>query len=173
MNHVAATFILSQFLHFSSTNAYVSPASSVGFGSSLCQKNRLNSSPSAFVVESRLFSSVQRGSVASDAVTVGDASTKDNVFGGLIQAEYVQKKGMVDRNSKLDAPAEDQRVYGVMEDIILPVFSSSLLITANTVGAGTMILPEVAAGPGFVPTSEAFLGEWTFLITVMKFSDFL
>ena len=46
--------------------------------------------------------------------------------------------------------------FGSLQEVVMPVLTTSLLITANTVGAGTMILPEVAAGPGFGPTCAMF-----------------
>ena len=49
-----------------------------------------------------------------------------------------------------------------LQDVMMPVLTTSLLITANTVGAGTMILPEVAAGPGFGPTCAMFGCKYMF-----------
>ena len=39
-----------------------------------------------------------------------------------------------------------------IEDWAMPVLSTSFLITANTVGASCLVLPELAAGPGFGAT---------------------
>ena len=39
-----------------------------------------------------------------------------------------------------------------VEDWALPVLSTSFLITANTVGASCLVLPDLAAGPGFATT---------------------
>eukprot|EP00816_Leptocylindrus_hargravesii_P004405 CAMPEP_0196814974 /NCGR_PEP_ID=MMETSP1362-20130617/47147_1 /TAXON_ID=163516 /ORGANISM="Leptocylindrus danicus, Strain CCMP1856" /LENGTH=518 /DNA_ID=CAMNT_0042191785 /DNA_START=118 /DNA_END=1674 /DNA_ORIENTATION=+ len=59
-----------------------------------------------------------------------------------------------------------------MEDVVMPIISTSLLITANTVGAGTMILPDVAAGPGFAAMVAAFVGVWVMnLISSLLISD--
>lgn len=41
---------------------------------------------------------------------------------------------------------------------ISAIISCSLLITGNTVGAGTIVLPEVAAGPGMLSTLELVFG---------------
>lgn len=48
----------------------------------------------------------------------------------------------------------------MIEEVMMPIISTSLLITANTVGAGTMILPNVAAGPGFAAMVAAFVGMY-------------
>ena len=40
------------------------------------------------------------------------------------------------------------------------VMSSALLITGNTVGAGTIVLPEIATGPGMLPSTGLFLGKF-------------
>jgi tyrosine-specific transport protein len=55
---------------------------------------------------------------------------------------------------------------GVVDDswltsFLLPVLSSALLITGNTVGAGCLVLPElVAAGPGLLGASVIFMAAW-------------
>jgi len=38
------------------------------------------------------------------------------------------------------------------------ILSCSLLVTGNTVGAGTMVLPDVASGPGMFPSLLVFIG---------------
>lgn len=40
------------------------------------------------------------------------------------------------------------------------ILSAALLITGNTVGAGCLVLPEVAAGPGMAITTVAFIVSW-------------
>ncbi len=45
----------------------------------------------------------------------------------------------------------------LIETTLLPVISTSLLITGNTVGAGMLILPELAAGPGMAISMTIFL----------------
>ncbi|KAL3939794.1 MAG: hypothetical protein SGBAC_005547 [Bacillariaceae sp.] len=39
-------------------------------------------------------------------------------------------------------------LHATMQDFIMPVVCSSLLITSNTVGAGMLVLPELVQGPG-------------------------
>ena len=39
---------------------------------------------------------------------------------------------------------------------VIPVLSASLLITGNTVGAGMLVLPELAAGPGMAVATSIF-----------------
>jgi tyrosine-specific transport protein len=41
-----------------------------------------------------------------------------------------------------------------------PVLSAALLITGNTVGAGCLVLPELAAGPGLAAVSGMYLAAW-------------
>jgi len=53
-----------------------------------------------------------------------------------------------------------------MKEWALPVLSTSLLITANTVGASCLVLPELAAGPGFLPTLG--IAAITYLINLMS-----
>jgi len=43
---------------------------------------------------------------------------------------------------------------------ILPVLSAALLITGNTVGAGCLVLPELAAGPGLGAVTAIFGAAW-------------
>lgn len=45
-------------------------------------------------------------------------------------------------------------------DSIVPIGSAALLITSNTVGAGMMTLPQLAAGPGILATSGLMLGTY-------------
>ena len=42
------------------------------------------------------------------------------------------------------------------ESTMMPVLSASLLITGNTVGAGMLVLPELAAGPGVAIATSIF-----------------
>ena len=43
-----------------------------------------------------------------------------------------------------------------METTLLPVLTTSLMITGNTVGAGMLVLPELAAGPGMGISTTIF-----------------
>jgi tyrosine-specific transport protein len=45
-----------------------------------------------------------------------------------------------------------------LQEFILPVLFSSLLITSNTVGAGMLVLPELAAGLGMGVATIVFMG---------------
>merc|ERR1712151_713088 len=47
-----------------------------------------------------------------------------------------------------------------------PILSCSLLVTGNTVGAGTMVLPEIASGPGTFPSLLVFIG--LYLVNVLS-----
>jgi tyrosine-specific transport protein len=49
---------------------------------------------------------------------------------------------------------------------VLPVLSTALLITGNTVGAGMLVLPELAAGPGMGLSTSIFVGA--FLINLLS-----
>ena len=49
---------------------------------------------------------------------------------------------------------------------VLPVLSSALLITGNTVGAGMLVLPELASGPGLLISTSVFVGA--FLINLLS-----
>jgi hypothetical protein len=53
-----------------------------------------------------------------------------------------------------------------MEASILPVLSTSLMITGNTVGAGMLVLPELTSGPGMGISSSIFSGA--FLINLIS-----
>lgn len=46
-------------------------------------------------------------------------------------------------------------------DFLGPVLSAALLVTGNTFGAGCLVLPELAKGPGMAAFSSLFLGAWT------------
>lgn len=52
------------------------------------------------------------------------------------------------------------------QETILPVLCTSLMITGNTVGAGMLVLPELAAGPGMEISSSIFTGA--FLINLIS-----
>ena len=55
---------------------------------------------------------------------------------------------------KLENVSKPQYLFSFM-----PVITASFMITANTVGAGTMVLPSVAEEPGFLPTCGIFAGK--------------
>ena len=48
--------------------------------------------------------------------------------------------------------------YQKPSESIGAILSCSLLVTGNTVGAGTMVLPDVASGPGMFPSLLVFIG---------------
>jgi hypothetical protein len=48
----------------------------------------------------------------------------------------------------------------VQEGFLLPVLSSSLLITGNTIGAGILVLPELAGGPGMAVSTVVLVGAY-------------
>jgi len=67
----------------------------------------------------------------------------------------------IDLTAWIDVPASQEQSYG--SDLTLQslqsILSVSLLITGNTVGAGTIILPQVAAGPGMGVSLVVMLGK--------------
>lgn len=46
-----------------------------------------------------------------------------------------------------------------MENSVKPIIATSLLITGNTIGAGTLVMPEIAAGPGMALSTGVFVGK--------------
>ena len=48
---------------------------------------------------------------------------------------------------------------------LMDIVSASLLITGNTVGAGTMVLPEIAAGPGLGMSTALIAGTFDMIFT--------
>lgn len=54
----------------------------------------------------------------------------------------------------------------LMETTLLPVLTTSLMITGNTVGAGMLVLPELAAGPGMGISTVIFTAA--FLINLIS-----
>ena len=61
---------------------------------------------------------------------------------------------MDEMTTTINAVARDfVRSTNVIKEKISPIVSSSLLITASTIGASCLVLPEMAAGPGIAATS--------------------
>jgi tyrosine-specific transport protein len=52
---------------------------------------------------------------------------------------------------------QEQQAEGFGESFLFPVLSAAMLITGNTVGAGSLILPDVVAGPGLASASGLFI----------------
>lgn len=50
--------------------------------------------------------------------------------------------------------------FSFLESFIVPVGSASLMITGNTVGAGMLVLPELAAGPGMGLSAVVLAVAW-------------
>lgn len=48
----------------------------------------------------------------------------------------------------------------IFDSFIFPVFTASLMVTGNTVGAGMLVLPEVVAGPGPMLSFSVMIGCW-------------
>lgn len=46
------------------------------------------------------------------------------------------------------------------QNFVVPVLGASFLITGNTVGAGCLVMPELAAGPGLVTTTGIFAAAY-------------
>jgi tyrosine-specific transport protein len=59
-----------------------------------------------------------------------------------------------------------QNKNNLMETTLLPVLTTSLMITGNTVGAGMLVLPELAAGPGMGISTSIFAAA--FLINLIS-----
>jgi hypothetical protein len=53
-----------------------------------------------------------------------------------------------------------ESITGFVKNFIVPVGSASLMITGNTVGAGMLVLPELAAGPGMTLSTAIFFVAW-------------
>ena len=47
-----------------------------------------------------------------------------------------------------------------IQDNVLPVASTAMLITGNTIGAGMLVLPDLAAGPGMMLSTSIFVGAF-------------
>jgi tyrosine-specific transport protein len=58
--------------------------------------------------------------------------------------------------SETSALRNDLPKVTTWESTVFPVLSTSLLITGNTVGAGMLVLPELAAGPGIAIATSIF-----------------
>mmetsp|Transcript_15645 Transcript_15645/g.36052 ORF Transcript_15645/g.36052 Transcript_15645/m.36052 type:complete len:537 (-) Transcript_15645:241-1851(-) len=52
-----------------------------------------------------------------------------------------------------------------LESFLLPVSMASMMVTGNTVGAGMLVMPEVAAGPGPMLTFCVMIGTWIVCLT--------
>eukprot|EP00980_Cylindrotheca_fusiformis_P030460 scaffold24860_cov122-Cylindrotheca_fusiformis.AAC.1 len=65
-----------------------------------------------------------------------------------------------------DQSGDDPSWRSSFPEAILPVLSTSLMITGNTVGAGMLVLPELAAGPGMGISSSIFTGA--FLVNLVS-----
>jgi tyrosine-specific transport protein len=59
-----------------------------------------------------------------------------------------------------DAEQESLVNLGMFESYLLPVLSASMLITGNTVGAGCLVLPDMAAQTGFGTATGIFLAAF-------------
>ncbi len=53
----------------------------------------------------------------------------------------------------------------LLENFILPVFTASLMVTGNTVGAGMLVIPDVVAGPGPMLSFGVMIGAWMMCLT--------
>ena len=58
------------------------------------------------------------------------------------------------------APPSGTSSFQAVSDAVIPVVSAALLITGNTVGAGCLVLPELATGPGLAAVSGMYLVAW-------------
>jgi tyrosine-specific transport protein len=86
----------------------------------------------------------------------------------------MQQPGLLDDNPRqasdlsaftLDVTTMEEEDYSIpqpsfLESFLLPVLSTSLLITGNAVGAGMLVLPELAAEPGMGVSSSVFVGAY-------------
>jgi tyrosine-specific transport protein len=94
------------------------------------------------------------------SATVQHYSTRSALSSSLREKHH-------DPNFYITNPQHEQqpRAVAAAEDWLasfaLPVLSSALLITGNTVGAGCLVLPElVAAGPGLLGAGLVFVASW-------------
>ena len=55
--------------------------------------------------------------------------------------------------------SSNTRTRSNRENGLMDILSAALLITGNTVGAGTMVLPEIAAGPGLGMSTALLAGK--------------
>lgn len=58
------------------------------------------------------------------------------------------------------APAQAASLDKSLQEFWMPVISTSLLITGNTFGAGSLVLPELVQGPGLSASSGIFMGAY-------------
>lgn len=92
----------------------------------------------------------------------------------LLSALNMQKPGRKEENKnslELSAYASELLDYdsqmstiipepSVLDTFVLPVATASLMVTGTTVGAGMLVLPEVAAGPGPMLSFGVMIGAW-------------
>jgi tyrosine-specific transport protein len=55
---------------------------------------------------------------------------------------------------------QEQPDLSFSESFLFPVLSAAMLITGNTVGAGCLVLPDIAAGPGLATASGIFFAAY-------------
>ena len=86
-----------------------------------------------------------------ERVTVGTSSDLSAVSESLLYDD-----GMGSR-SRSDTSIPNA---SVLEEFLIPVLSTALLITGNTVGASMLVLPDLAAGPGMAISSGVLIGAY-------------
>jgi tyrosine-specific transport protein len=87
------------------------------------------------------------------SVSIADDWNTENTEEGKERQSINSKRHLLNRKDSLSAS-------------VLPVLSTALLITGNTVGAGMLVLPELATGPGMGLSTSIFVGA--FLINLLS-----
>lgn len=103
-----------------------------------------------------------------------DLMSADDILSTTVQQQQLRKKK---KNTEVESHIYQQqqqqqqlRVTPAADSVnndswltsfLLPVLSSALLITGNTIGAGCLVLPElVGAGPGLLGAGVIFVAAW-------------
>lgn len=104
--------------------------------------------------------------IISTTALGSDGSSRDMTQTGFVHEDPSHSKRIKrDQSSFLSAVAiDDAAMYEPVFEVeslwrtIQPVLSAALLVTGNTVGASCLVLPEIAAKPGFSASAVLFLG---------------
>jgi tyrosine-specific transport protein len=86
---------------------------------------------------------------------------------GFVQEDHKNPPQGLKRDHPLKAAVvgseynQEQSDQTFGESFLFPVLSAAMLITGNTVGAGCLVLPDIAAGPGLATTSGIFFAAYT------------
>jgi tyrosine-specific transport protein len=87
-------------------------------------------------------------------------------FNSALFSTFQQRQHSGDKNSlattstKLDLIQEQKLVRNHKFAVFSPVLSAALLVTSNTIGAGCLVLPDVAALAGCLPSAGLFIAAY-------------